>query len=254
MSNIDIDVTGLPRNVHEIFRELTRALVELTRDGLLGFSAFGGWLRDDSFYEGTPARSVAVVERFDLQALDRFAGQGVRFGKRGLSAPLIMTPAYIQASCDVFPLELLEIQQLHALLTGKDHFAELKFTPGDLRLQCERELKSELIQLRQGLLAAAGQHKLLGDLCRNGADRTTRVLRGVLHLKGETVAQHADELLARSVDITGVALDAIHRVVSGTAQVGFTEFETFYAELTNLAGYVDKLDSRSSPPANRSKA
>ena len=35
---------------------------------------------------------------------------------------------------------------MHQLVVGEDHFSELRFDSGDLRLQCERELKSELIQ------------------------------------------------------------------------------------------------------------
>ena len=241
MAEVEVNVAALPQNTRDSFRDLARLLADLAGDSLLGLGAFGGWLVEDPLYHGTPARSVAVLNRFDLAMLDRLASEGVRFGKRGLSAPLMMTPEYIAASCDVFPLELLEIRQTQTLLRGEDHFAKLEFKRGDLRLQCERELKSELIQLRQGLLAAAGEHKLLGELCRNGAERGMRVLRGVLYLSDAALPRTSAELVELAAKETGVTLDALKQAVTDASGIGFAGFEGFYDNLTALAAYVDKL-------------
>ncbi len=241
MADLEVNVADLPQNTRDSFRELVQVLGGLAGDNLLGFSAFGGWLIEDPFYQATPARCVAVFQQIDLRMLDRIAGEGVRFGKRGIGAPLMMTPEYIQASCDVFPLELLEIQQLHALLCGGDHFADLKFERGDLRLQCERELKSELIQLRQGLLAAAGEHSHLSELCRGGAERGMRILRGVLHLNDAETPRLSAELIARAADVAGVKLDALREVVADARRLDFGGFERFYADFSALAAYVDEL-------------
>lgn len=244
MAELEVNVTALPQNTRDSFRDLARLLANLAADNLLGLSAFGGWLADDPLFRATPARSVAVLRRFDLHMLDRLATEGVHFGKRGLSAPLMMTPEYIDASRDVFPLELLEIQQVHALLHGQDHFAELGFARPHVRLQCERELKSELIQLRQGLLAAAGQHNRLGQLCRNGAERAMRVLRGVLHLASAEAPRLSTDLVTRAAEVAGIRLEALAQVVADASRVEFAGFEKFYGDLSALAAYVDKLEDQ----------
>ena len=241
MTEPGLDVQELPVNTRAAFRELVPLLVRLAGDGLLELSAFGGWLVDDPLYRGTPARSVAVLRRFDLRLLDQLAREGVRLGKLGLRAPLVMTPQYIAASCDTFPLELLEIRHQHVLLYGEDHFAALDFRPADLRLQCERELKSELLHLRQGLLAAAGNYKQLGDVCRQEAERAVRVLRGVLHLTGRALPTWAAELVAQSAGATGLKLDGLAAVVADARHVDFAAFERFYGDLAALAEYVDQL-------------
>ena len=235
------EVGELPRNTRAAFRELGALLARLAGDGLLELSAFGGWLVDDPLHRGTPARSVAVLRRFDLRLLDQLAREGVRLGKLGLRAPLVMTPQYLTASCDTFPLELLEIRHQHVLLHGEDHFAGLEFRPADLRLQCERELKSALLHLRQGLLAAAGKYEHLGELCRHGAERATRVLRGVLHLAGRALPALAAELVAQSAGVMGLKLDGLAAVVGGARHVDFPAFERFYGDLAALAEYVDQL-------------
>lgn len=242
MANREINTDALPAAHVEGFRELAETLLRLAGDNLVGLSAFGGWLVNDPFYEGTPARSVAVLQKIDLKVLDELASSGARLGKRNLSAPLMMTPDYIKASCDVFPLELLEIQQSHALTCGEDHFAGLEFERDDVRLQCEREFKGELIQLRQGLLAAAGKHRMLAELCRGCAVRIVRMLRGVLHLGGvDPIPKLTREIVERSGEVVGKPLDTLARIVNMPDQIEFDAFERFYGEVDALTSYVDGL-------------
>ena len=99
-----------------------------------------------------------------------------------IAAPLIMTPEYIDASVDVFPLEFIEIQQRHFCVFGPDHFEGLSFDHTHVRLQCERELKTLLISMRQALLSAAGHEKLFKTIEADVADRLMRTLRGLLWL------------------------------------------------------------------------
>jgi hypothetical protein len=242
MAELQMNLEKLPANTRTAFRELGQLLTRFARDDLLALSAFGGWLVNDPLHHGTPARSVAVLRHLDLRMLDQLAPEGVRLGKLGLGAPLMMTPEYIQASCDTFPLELLEIQHQHIPLGGEDHFAALRFEHANLRLQCEHELKSELIHLRQGLLSAAGSHKHLGALCRHEAERATRVLRGMLHLAGRELPPLAAELVAQAADATGLKLDGLRSVVADARHVDFAAFQRFYEDLAALADYVDQLD------------
>ncbi|MBI1826471.1 MAG: hypothetical protein HYR83_08800, partial [Planctomycetes bacterium] len=91
-----------------------------------------------------PAQTAVVVERLEPASLRKLAGHGMRMGRAGLDVPLLMTLQHIECSLDTFPLELLEIQQLHITVRGADHFADLSFDPANVRLQCERELKRTL--------------------------------------------------------------------------------------------------------------
>jgi len=243
MSDTDFDLSSIEEAYRGPLAHLAHELQAVAGDNLLGLSAFGGCVTGDTFYADVPARTVAVLDHVDLEMLDRLAGEGARFGQQRLAAPLIMTPPYIRASCDTFPLELLEIQQLHALIWGHDHFAELTFDRRDIRLQCERELKSELIQLRQGLLSVAGRHKALYDLCLACAERSIRVLRGVLQLKDALPPPRlVHEVVARAVEVTRVELDTLKNMLAGDAHSSLPVFQRFYAEVEALVSHVDGLD------------
>ena len=251
MTSFDFDFDGIPEPRRAAFADFGRTLAQVAGDNLLGLCAFGGWIVDDRCYERAPARSVAVLKQTDLPMLDRLASQGSRFGRKGVAAPLVMTPEYIQASRDVFPLELLEIQQLHKLIVGDDHFSDLKFAPADLRLQSERELKSELIHLRQGLIAATGHHKALDEVCAAAAERTIRVLRGVLHLAGKDVPRLALDVMTSTAEVTGLKLVTLARAAVGADRLDFDGFQRCYSEVEALARHVDELDK--SPSAGRAQ-
>jgi hypothetical protein len=233
----------LPAKARAPFQEFAGVLTELAGENLLALSAFGGWLIGDPLYEGTAAQSVVVLRHFDLRLLARLAERGVQMGKRGVQAPLIMTPAYIGASCDVFPLELLEIQQLAVVLVGADQFAALRFEPGNVRLQAEREVKSELIHLHQGLLSSAGKLKHLDELCRRTAERAVRVLRGVLYLANASLPRRSTEIAARAAEVVGQRFAALDETLTGGRVRDLDRFERFYNDLAALAQYIDGLGS-----------
>ena len=147
-------VSGPMRQPLEQYTQLVKELAGENARALTLFGAIAAGVFDPNRHT---VRNVLVLERVDLSFLRRLGEHGVKLGKARIAAPLIMTPGYVKASLDTFPLELLEIKQNHVTVFGDDYFDDLAFDDAHVRLQCERELKAILIGLRQGLLAAADQ-------------------------------------------------------------------------------------------------
>jgi hypothetical protein len=185
------------------------------------------------------ARSVLVLEYVDLSLLRQLAEHGVKLGKNRIASPLIMTPDYIKSSLDTFPLELIDIQQNHITVFGEDYFADLSFDDGHVRLQCERELKTILIGLRQGLLAAAGREKFVGALEQDVGEGLVRILRGLLWLKGQRDVRPAGEVIAKVEKLAERSLPGIRNSLDPTAQHGWDEFEMLYHDVEALGEMVD---------------
>jgi hypothetical protein len=68
--------------------------------------------------------------------------------------PQLFTTDELMSSADVFPLEILDLQQSRKVLFGPDLIADLRVDHAHFRLQLERELRSKLLLLRQRCLAA----------------------------------------------------------------------------------------------------
>ena len=185
------------------------------------------------------ARSVLVLERVDLSFLSRLAQHGPKLGKARISAPLIMTPDYITSSLDTFPLELIDIQQKHITVFGEDYFEDLSFDDGHVRLQCERELKTILLGLRQGLLAAAGREKNVGALEQDVGEGLVRTLRGLLWLKGQKDWRPAEDVIAAVEKLAERGLPGIRNALDPVARHGSREFEALYRDAEALGEMVN---------------
>ncbi|MGB2985377.1 MAG: hypothetical protein WBE26_05790 [Phycisphaerae bacterium] len=228
---------GLDRIVASMrapIEEYTRLVKELAGENAKALTLFGAIAAGSFDADRHTARSVLIVDRVDLAVLRRLAERGVKLGKAHIAAPLIMTPDYIKASLDTFPLEFIEIKQQHVMIFGDDHFEDLSFEDGHIRLQCERELKAILIGLRQGLLAAAGREKFVGALEMDVGEGLMRTLRGLLWLKDHKEARPAAEVVSEIEKIADRKLAGVRTALDPSAHHGWNEFESLYRDVEAL--------------------
>lgn len=233
------DQSRAPAQMRGALREYADEVKTLVGEDAASLTLFGAVLSPSFDVGRQAARSVLVVGRVDLSVLRRLGKQGLRFGKAGLAAPLIMTSAYIQASRDTFPLELIEIQQQHEVVFGEDYFTDLVFDDSHVRLQCERELKATLIGLRQGLLAAAGREKIVGALEMDAAAGLMRTLRGMLWLKGHKDALDQTKVISEIETLVSRKLVGVRAALDPTAHHGWSEFDSLYSDVEALGDLVD---------------
>ncbi len=185
-------------------------------------------------------RSVLVLPAIDLELLKRLATEMRGLGRLHFAAPMIMTPHTIATSRDTFPLELLEIQRWHVTLRGNDPFESLDFSPADIRLQSEHDLRSIHIAMHQGLLMSRGREERLGVLSAELTESLLRVLRGLLWLAG----QRADDRVrgdrcrgkARGPRAAG-RLSGIDR----SDAAGWHKFVRLYDDIQALGQFADAI-------------
>ncbi|MFH1419954.1 MAG: hypothetical protein ABII12_16900 [Planctomycetota bacterium] len=242
--NSTIDPNALTQTAESMRSALagyTELVQRMAGDNLAGLTVFGAVLLPEYDPSRSAAASVLVLNKIDLKLLHNLAEQGAAFGRDHIRAPLVMTPDYINASLDTFPLEFLEIQQRHATLIGRNFFDDLAFEPDHMRLQCEREFKRILIQLRQGLLAAAGREKLLGELEAAVGDELIRTLRGLLWLKGRKEPLPRPEVLAEGEKLVDGSLSGLRTAIQQYGEHGWAEFTGLYEDVEKLAKVADEL-------------
>ncbi len=236
------ELTGLAR-VTEPMREPIRAYASLVRE-LAGPSAkaltlFGAIAAGSFDPARHTARSVLVLDNVDLSMLRRLSHHGVALGRRNISAPLVMTPKYISASLDTFALELIEIHQMHLTIFGEEFFGDLKFEEAHVRLQCERELKTILIGLRKGLLAAAGRDKVISALETDVGEGLVRTLRGMLWIKGQRQAQSGGQVVTEVEKIIDRKLPGVSTALDPGGEHGWDAFQALYRDVEALGEIAD---------------
>lgn len=219
--------------------ELVDLLQELAGGNLEAVTVYGSALDANFDPEEQVVQTVMVLRDVDLSLLRRLAEHGASLGKRGLRAPLVMTKPYIAKSCDTFPLELIEIQVKRATVFGEDPFDVLTFKDDDVRHQCEREIKSTLIGLRQALLAAAGRDDALDAIEVDAGLALLRTMRGMAWLRGEKNAQSPAQIVEVAEGIVGGRLDGIRAAIDGNHAHGWEEFQKLYRDVARLGEVID---------------
>jgi hypothetical protein len=174
---------GLREAIRAPLRLLDLRLRAALGDRLNSLAVVGSALTEDFQPGVSDINTVAVVDRCDLAVLNAVAAVVKSLSPQRLSPPLLMTPAYIERSRDVFGVEFLDFQLTHETILGEDPFAALRMQKAAVRLQCERELKAMLVRLRQGYIASAGHHKVVRDIVISTIKGLAPLARAMLWLK-----------------------------------------------------------------------
>ena len=238
---LQADVTKLPGAYQGPVREYVALLQALAGERLLAVTVFGAAAEEARTGQTGLLQSVVVLEHVDLEFVRELGAQGAVLGRMRIQAPLLMTPEYIAASLDTFPIELLDIRQRHVSILGEDYFAPLEFGKADVRLQLERELKRELIQMRQSILSAGGREKALADIYWGAAEQTLSLLRAVLWLHDQPVSALPAAIVEAAEEDTGVKLPGLRPAVAGARDVEFSALRSLYDDVIALANYIDGL-------------
>jgi hypothetical protein len=215
---------------------------------MLSASVTGSALTADYVPKRSDVNSVLVVDNIDTDTLGRIAPMGRKFGKKYIAAPLIMTPELIKSSADVFPVEFLDLRLMHKAVVGHDHLSDIRIEKKYLRLQCERELKSMLVNLRQGFVRTAGDVINLKDLIITIYRSYPPIARSVLYLMDHEPPRERNAVasaLQAVLDTNSTVLGEIDRIRKEDRRSEYSSlvelFWRYYTFLEGLSVRVDRM-------------
>lgn len=181
------------RKAEDFARELAGAYGDAVRSIVLYGSAARG-----EYHAGASDLNLLVLLRHADPALIRRASAlARRWVAEGNPPPLLLAEDELRRSLDIFAIEYADIRDAHRVLHGDDPFAGLEIEPEHLRLQCERELKGALIQLRERYLLSAGEPGELDELLRRSISTFLVLFRTVLRLAGDEVPAEGEQVVRR---------------------------------------------------------
>ena len=237
-----LDLSGLPENIARAVRAFFEPVVRDAGPNLLSAAIVGSALTADYRPGVSDINSCLVLERVEVDFLDRLADLGRRHSRKGLAVPLLMTGEYIRRSLDTFPLEFLGFQISHAVIFGTDYFAGLAFDKPHVRLACERELKALSVNLQRNYLSCLGSAKALRNLLLSSMNATIPVLRGLLYLQGlpspltkAEVVRSAEKALA----LPAAPFDCVLHLRESRAKRPFNELRDVFR------GFYEAIDAQS---------
>jgi hypothetical protein len=192
--------------------------------------------------------SIVVLHDMDLKFITFLAPLGKKYGKKKISAPLVMTPEYIDKSIEAFPVEFLDFKLLHKTVYGEDTLANVKIEKVPLRIQSEREIKIKLMGLRQGYLSSVGRKELLAAILVRSITGSVALFRAIIYLLGKEPPILRADVVKMFADVTGIETDIFQKLlmlkakaIKPSEQELMDLFNRYYNALESIEKTIDNL-------------
>ena len=240
-------LSHLPQKSRETALDFTKALKDTFGADLLAVMIYGS-AAGEEFIEGkSDINFMIVLAKVTAIELGNIAKVAKSYAKKGLAVPLVFDKNHIDTSLDTFPIEFSDMRNRHILLHGVDPLDNCQIETTNLRFQCERELKSILVNLRRGFLQGAGKQENLKILLESSLSSVFAACRGLIYLKSNNPSDKIEGLLGEVKEIYKIDTAAILKVwhLKQAKSDGKLElmklFDDYCGEIHLLAMAADKL-------------
>jgi len=241
-------MTRIPDNPKEIFKEITGDYLHSFGNDLISIILYGSGASGEYIPKKSDLNFLIVLSEEGINTLEKSFKVVSKWRKRNVSIPLFLTKHYIASSLDSFPIEFLNMKVNHSLVFGEDVLSELSFEKEHLRIQCERELKGKLLQLRQGYLDTSQRTGSMQSLIARSIPAFVAIFRAILHLKDEKTQANKREIVGRICEEFHLNKDVFSTLLSVKAKEkkrpkGEMDalIHSYIKEIERLSSIVDEM-------------
>jgi hypothetical protein len=244
----NLNITGLNPAVADKITPMVEDLLREHASNIHSFHLVGSAVIPDYNEKLSDVNSVLVLKTMDLRVLAFLAPLGKKYGRKRIAAPLVMTPEYIESSLDAFPVEFLDFKHIHKTVYGHDLLQGLRISLPNLRLQCEREIKTKLIGLRQGYISTLGKKEDIAALLVRSFTGSMALFRAVISLLGKEPPIPRAEVITVLGAATGIKTDIFEKLLmlkskllKPSEQELASFFERYYNTLESAGKIIEHL-------------
>ncbi len=173
---------------------------------------YGSAATDEFHAQYSDLNVMCVLERMAGTDLEKINPVGQWWAGKGHPAPMLFTLEGLRNAADVFAIEFLDIKAKRRVLFGDDVFAELDVPMSLHGHQVERELRINLIRLRQNYLAYPPKPKRLVGLMTGSVSSFVTLFRHALIALGEKPPQSKREVADRLGGLLGFDSRPFHTI------------------------------------------
>ncbi|MBI3604103.1 MAG: hypothetical protein HY205_06600 [Nitrospirae bacterium] len=246
MTSTEGRLQHLPPEVRRTLRAYTEDVTALFGPSLQAVILYGSAAGGDFLPGRSNLNLLVLLSQYDGASLQRYGKAHRRWSKENIVVPLFLSEAELRASLELFPLEYVEMQEQHVLLAGRDPFPEFHIDQKNLLLQCEQEVRGNLMRLRQRFVEGGGKQEAVAILLPLSLTALLPCLRGLLRLLGRSVPKGAEALLKDLPSSLGCDSQVFQEVLSlKRGQISPGPFETprlFERYMVSLQSLVQRME------------
>jgi hypothetical protein len=238
----------IAENLKKIVDKFVEELQEIYADQLVSVTLYGSALSGEFSQTHSNINLLLVLKTADLPTLEKSRKLVRQFFPRRIE-PLFVSQQMIASSLDVFPIEFLDMQDNHQCLYGLDVLRDIKIDLKNLRFQCEQELRSKAILIKQQYLKINPKDRsALATFLFKNFTSVVHILRNALRLKGREPSYRKDDVLKEISDVFSagnIVFLKVWEAKKNSSKVRAQDLAAlltdFVVELDNIIEKVDKL-------------
>ncbi|MDE3180183.1 MAG: nucleotidyltransferase domain-containing protein [Acidobacteriota bacterium] len=232
------------KDTAELVRKLTAAAAKNLQSVVLYGSAASGEFRP----RHSDINILCLLRQINPEDLGKLNDAVKWWLKKGHPAPLVFTLEELRRSAGVYAIELTEIRSRRQILWGEDVFDSFDIPMGLYRAQVVRELRHNLLRLRQGYMIVAGKEKAVVALMAKSSSTFALLFRHALAAMGEAPPATKQDAVERIAALLGVPVTSfrdLFKVRSGAVRASTLDAElTFRDFLGAVSRAVDEIAQR----------
>jgi predicted nucleotidyltransferase len=207
---------------------------------------FGSAARGDYVEGVSDVNVLLVLDEASPATLARLERPLAAWYEAGQVAPLLITRAEWARAQDVFPIEVVDLQEAHRVLRGRDPVGDLTVNRAHLRLALEADLRGKLLRLRRGYVALHRDPVAMSRLLLQSVPQLLLLLRAVIRLTAAEAPREHEALARAAAGLIGFDAEAVLRVDRQRREdtpwrASGAEYEAYMAAVERTVAFVDSL-------------
>jgi hypothetical protein len=241
------------RNPNDIVEKLVADLRGVFGERLLSVVMYGSAVTHE-FCPGKSDVNVALVfDAMPVSLLEKGAKVFAAWMRRGVAAPLLLTPEYLATAPVDYPVEFLDVQQSCRVLAGDDLFAAVKISRPELQRQCRRELLGLALQLRKEFVRHGTHPKELAQVLVQTVRALIPLFKAIVLLYDRKVPMSKAELITAVEDLFGLGSSVLSEVYNrplGRPESTVVRFDGLLKIVEMLVVHISALPENPVLPAH----
>ena len=234
--------------MEDLLSELVERLKDTYGNDLKSIILYGSGAAKDHHKNFSDLNILCVLQHVGMAELRKGEKAVQWWIKQKQPAPLLLSTEEFRCYDEVFPIEFLDIQQIHRILYGEDPIAAVQVDRTYHRRQVEHELSSNLLRLRQRYLVLHPNDKDVVTLMAESIATFATLARHALIVAGAAAPVRKREIfdaVATRFTLDAAPFQAVLKIREGGEKPAGEDVHRLFAgyleQIAKLEEYVDRL-------------